>query len=131
MGSCFASPTAPCSDGSPIDSRNSQSQSPNRSQWTRLFCRHTPYERFDPGHRHGMRYVFGDIPCLARDDLDVDAALAYAVGCPAPPRSLTPTRRPLSDQRGRAARPLRRRPDCPIGKARSPARDRADVAGSG
>ena len=31
--------------------------------------------------------------------LDIDAALAYAVGCPAPPRSLTPTRRPLSDRR--------------------------------
>ena len=41
---------------------------------------------------------------LAKGDLDADAALASAVGCPPPPRSLTPPRRPLSDQRGRAAR---------------------------
>lgn len=42
-----------------MDSPSPLSQSPNRSQWTRLFCRHTPYERFDPGHRHGVRYRFG------------------------------------------------------------------------
>jgi hypothetical protein len=41
---------------------------------------------------------------LAERDPDADAALASAVGCPPPPRSLTPPRRPLSDQRGRAAR---------------------------
>lgn len=35
---------------------------------------------------------------------DADAALASAVGCPAPPRSLRPPRRPVSDQRSRAAR---------------------------
>jgi hypothetical protein len=40
---------------------------------------------------------------LAKGDLDADAALASAVVCP-PPRSLTPARRRLSDQRGRAAR---------------------------
>ena len=42
---------------------------------------------------------------LAEGDPDVDAALASAVGCSPPPRSLTPPRPPLSDQRGRAALP--------------------------
>jgi hypothetical protein len=37
---------------------------------------------------------------LAKGDLDADAALASAVGCPPPPSSLTPLRRPLSFQRG-------------------------------
>src|ERR1700733_12306768 len=50
---------------------------------------------------------------LAKGDLDAGAALASAVGCPPlasavgcppPRRSLTPPRRPLSSQRGRAAR---------------------------
>jgi hypothetical protein len=41
---------------------------------------------------------------LAEGDPDVNAAPASAVGCSPPPRSLTPTRPPLSDQRGRAAR---------------------------
>ena len=41
---------------------------------------------------------------LAEGDPDVDAALASAVGCSPPPRSLTPPRPPLSDQRSRAAR---------------------------
>src|SRR5437763_667878 len=41
---------------------------------------------------------------LAERDPDVDAALASAVGCSPPPRSLTPPRPPLSDQRGRVAR---------------------------
>ena len=41
---------------------------------------------------------------LAKGDLDADAALASTVDCPPPPRSLTPPRRPLSNQRGRAAR---------------------------
>ena len=44
------------SGGSPIDSPSLLSQSPTRSGWTRLFGRHTPYERFDPGYRHGVRY---------------------------------------------------------------------------
>ena len=65
MGSCFRSPTAPCSGGSPIDSPSPLSQSPTRSQWSRLFGRHTPYERFDPGHRLGVRYRFGDEACPA------------------------------------------------------------------
>ena len=41
---------------------------------------------------------------LVRGDLDADAALASAVGCPPPLRPLTPPRRPLSNQRGRATR---------------------------
>src|ERR1700747_1702239 len=41
---------------------------------------------------------------LAKGDLDANAALASPVGCPPPPRSLTPARQPLSNQRGRAAR---------------------------
>jgi hypothetical protein len=41
---------------------------------------------------------------LAKGDFDGDAALASAVGSPQPPTSLTPPRRPLSEQRGRAAR---------------------------
>ena len=55
---------------------------------------------------------------LAEGDPDVDAALASAVGCPPPPRSLTPPRPPLSDQTGRAAR-LRRCPDCPKSAVRA------------
>ena len=35
---------------------------------------------------------------LAKGDLDAHAALASAVGCAPPPRSLTPPRRPLSNQ---------------------------------
>ena len=62
---------------------------------------------------------------LAEGDPNGDAALASAVSCPPPPRSLTPPRPPLSDQRARAAR-LRRCPDCP----RAVARDGSvDVAG--
>jgi hypothetical protein len=46
-------------------------------------------------------------------DLDADAPLASAVGCPPPPRSLTPPRRPLSNNRGRAPRGWPRWRDCP------------------
>ena len=41
---------------------------------------------------------------LDEGDTDVDAPLASAVGWSPPPRSLTPPRPPLSDQRGCAAR---------------------------
>ena len=61
----------------------------------------------------GLRAQRATFRVLAEGDPDVDAALASAVGCPPPPRSLTPPRPPLSDQRGRAAR-LRRCPDCPM-----------------
>ena len=64
----------------------------------------------------GLRVQRATFRVLAEGDADVDAALASAVGCSPPPRSLTPPRRPLSDQRARAAR-LRRCPDCPIGVA--------------
>ena len=60
----------------------------------------------------GLRAQKATFRVLAEGDPDVDAALASAVGCSPPPRSLTPPRPPLSDQRGRAAR-LRRCPDCP------------------
>ena len=51
------------------------------------------------GHR-GRAGAKGDIRVLADGDLDLDAALASAVGCSPPPRSLTPPRLLLSDQRG-------------------------------
>ena len=60
----------------------------------------------------GLRAQRATFRVLAEGDPDVDAALASAVGCSPPPRSLTPPRPPLSDQRARAAR-LRRCPDCP------------------
>ena len=60
----------------------------------------------------GLRAQKATFRVLAERDADVDAALASAVGCSPPPRSLTPPRPPLSDQRARAAR-LRRCPDCP------------------
>ena len=70
----------------------------------------------------GLRAQRATFRALAEGDPDVDAALASAVSSSPPPRSLTPPRPPLSDQRGRAAR-LRRCPDCPIGAARlSPGR---------
>jgi hypothetical protein len=56
MGGCPRSPAAPAQAVDP----SSLSRSPTRSQWTRLFGRHTPYERFDSGHRHGLRDRFGD-----------------------------------------------------------------------
>jgi hypothetical protein len=64
---------------------------------------------------------------LAEGDPDVDAALASAVSCSPPPRSLTPPRPPLPDQRRRAAR-LPRCPDCPIPAVRTSPRTRASVA---
>ena len=67
----------------------------------------------------GLRAQRATFRVLAEGDPDVDAALASAVSCSPPPRSLTPPRPPLSDQRGRAAR-LRRCPDCPRA-ARRPA----------
>ena len=51
---------------------------------------------------------------LAEGAFDGDAALASAVGSAQPPRSVTPPQRPLSEQRGRAARRVRRCRDCPI-----------------
>ena len=68
----------------------------------------------------GLRAQRATFRVLAEGDPDVDAALASAVSCSPPPRSLTPPRPPLSDQRGRAAR-LRRCPDCPIPALRAPA----------
>ena len=59
----------------------------------------------------GLRAQRATFRVLAEGDPDVDATLASAVSCP-PPRSLTPPRPPLSDQRARAAR-LPRCPDCP------------------
>ncbi len=52
----------------------------------------------------GLRAHRATFRVLAEGDPDVDAALASAVGCSPPPRSLTPPRPPLSDQRARAAR---------------------------
>ena len=52
----------------------------------------------------GLRAQRATFRVLAEGDPDVDAALASAVSCSPPPRSLTPPRPPLSDQRGRAAR---------------------------
>ena len=52
----------------------------------------------------GLRAQRATFRVLAEGEPDVDAALASAVGCPPPPRSVTPLRPPLSDQRGRAAR---------------------------
>ena len=52
----------------------------------------------------GLRAQRATFRVLAEGDPDIDAALASAVGCPPPPRSLTPPRPPLSDQRARAAR---------------------------
>ena len=52
----------------------------------------------------GLRAQRATFRVLAEGDPDVDAAFASAVGCPPPPRSLTPPRPPLSDQRARAAR---------------------------
>ena len=66
---------------------------------------------FHRGSR-GLRAQRATFRVLAEGDADVDAALASAVACSPPPRSLTPPRPPLSDQRARAAR-LRRCPDCP------------------
>ena len=70
----------------------------------------------------GLRAQRATFRVLAEGDPDVDAALASAVGCSPPPRSLTPPRPPLSDQRVRAARlpRLRRCPDCPIPAVRPP-----------
>ena len=60
----------------------------------------------------GLRAQRATFRVLAERDADVDATLASAVGCSPPPRSLTPPRPPLSDQRARATR-LPRCPDCP------------------
>jgi hypothetical protein len=51
----------------------------------------------------GLRAQRATFRILAERDPDVDAALASAMGCSPLPRSLTPPRPPLSDQRGRAA----------------------------
>ena len=51
----------------------------------------------------GLRAQRATFRVLAEGDPDVDAALASAVGCSPPPRSLTPPRPPLSDQRSQAA----------------------------
>jgi hypothetical protein len=67
----------------------------------------------------GLRAQRATFRLLAEGDPDVDPALASAVGCSPPPRSLTPPRPPLSDQRGRTAR-LPRCPDCPEGVAPPP-----------
>lgn len=56
--------------------------------------------RFVPGLL-ASRHSFGDVPRPGQGDLDADAVLASVVGCPPPLRSLTPSRRPLSEQRGR------------------------------
>ena len=66
----------------------------------------------------GLRAQRATLRVLAEGDPDVDAALASAVSCPPPPRSLTPPRPPLPDERGRAAR-LRRCPDCPEAATRA------------
>jgi hypothetical protein len=55
MGSCPRSPAAPAQAVGP----SSLSRNPTRSQWICLFGRHTPYERFGSGHRHGVRDRFG------------------------------------------------------------------------
>ena len=47
----------------------------------------------------GLRAQRATFRVLAEGDPDVDAALASAVSCSPPPRSLTPPRPPLSDQR--------------------------------
>jgi hypothetical protein len=46
------------------------------------------------------RHALETFRVLAKGDLDADSALASAMGCPPPPRSLTPLLRPLSNQRG-------------------------------
>ena len=48
----------------------------------------------------GLRAQRATFRVLAEGDPDVDAALASAVGCSPPPRSLTPPRPPLSDPEG-------------------------------
>src|SRR5436305_411922 len=50
---------------------------------------------------------------LAEGDPDVDAALASAVGCSPPPRSLTPPRATALTPEGPCCARLRRCPDCP------------------
>ena len=57
---------------------------------------------FDRASR-GLRAQRATFRVLAEGDPDADAALASAVRCQPPPRSLTPPRPPLSDQRGHAA----------------------------
>ena len=63
-----------------------------------------PHDRIHPFKPPASRDRFRDIPRPGQGDLDADAALAPAVGGPPSPRSLTPPRRPLSNQEGRAAR---------------------------
>ena len=50
---------------------------------------------------------------LAKGDVDAEAALASAVGCPPPPRSLTPPRRPALRPEGLCCPMVRRCRDCP------------------
>ncbi len=54
---------------------------------------------FDRASR-GLRAQRATFSVLVEGDPDVDAALASAVGCSPPPRSLTPPRAPLSDPEG-------------------------------
>jgi len=56
---------------------------------------------------------------LAEGDPDVDAALASAVGCSPPPRSLTPAAATALRPEGPSCARLRRRPDCPTAVALS------------
>jgi hypothetical protein len=68
-------------------------------------CRRScPHDRIWSGPRRRPAVATATFRVLANGDVDADATLASAVGCPPPPRSLTPPRRPLSSQRGRAAR---------------------------
>jgi len=82
-------------------------------QAARRDARHTPEREargcpsiaFVPSGLAGPAGARATFRVPAEGDPDVDVAVASAAGCsPPPPRSLTPPRPPLSDQRGRAAR---------------------------
>jgi hypothetical protein len=80
------------------------------------------------GHR-GTSDRKGDISRpWPEGDPNVDAALASAMGCSPLPRSLTPPRPPLSDQRRRCCARLRRCPDCPRAAVSPPRAGRRLVA---
>jgi hypothetical protein len=121
-----------------VAARQNRPQTTERSDATRLRSNQT--EQLEPDYRRGHRGArrrkhlndkpprslsrphrgatyesYGDIPRPGQGDLDADAALASEVGWPPAPRSLTPSRRPLSDQRAW----VRRCQDCPIRAARA------------
>ena len=69
-GQLLQIPDCACSGGSPIDSPSPLSPEPDPVPVdSSLRPPHTPYERFDPGHRHGVRYRIGDQGDLAYLDL--------------------------------------------------------------